>query len=132
MTIGVAALPLNLLSSMYWRRPISARATSFTRTMALPSGLARRMMSSYRDGSTNGAWVTTGKVICTLPAFGSAFTWPAPNSAFWFETAFWMSVVVMPSEAMRSGFIQMRIAWSGTPKICAWPAPLTRLIASRT
>ena len=38
----------------------------------------------------------------------------------------------MLSEAIRSGFIQMRIAWSGTPMICAWPAPFTRLIASST
>ena len=33
---------------------------------------------------------------------------------------------------MRSGFSQMRIAWSGTPKICAWLAPGTRLSASST
>ena len=38
----------------------------------------------------------------------------------------------MPSEAIRSGFIQIRIAWLGTPMICAWPAPLTRFSASST
>ena len=40
--------------------------------------------------------------------------------------------VVIDSEAILSGFIQMRMAWSGTPMICAWPAPGTRLSASST
>ncbi len=46
---------------MYWRNPTSARATSPTRTIALPSWLARRMICSYCRGSVNGACVTTGK-----------------------------------------------------------------------
>ncbi len=65
----------------------------------------------------NGGWVTTGNVSCTSPAFGCWPIWPAPKSAFWLATACWISVVVMPSDAIRSGFIQMRMAWSGTPKI---------------
>ena len=125
-------MPLSLLSTMYCCRPTSARATSPTRTIALPSWLARRMMFSYCRGSVNGGCVTTGKVSSTGPALGCWPICPAPNSAFCWLMAFAMSVVVMPSEAMRSGFIQIRIAWSGTPMICAWPAPLTRLIASRT
>ena len=80
----------------------------------------------------NGPWVTTGKVSSTRPAVGCWPIWPAPKRAFWLCTAFWMSLVVIPSEAMRSGFIQMRIAWSGTPMIEAWPAPGTRLRASST
>ncbi len=96
--------------------------------MALPSWLARRMMFSYSAGSVNGGWVTTGKVSCTCPAVGCWPIWPAPKRAFWLATACWMSLVVIPSEAIRSGFIQIRIAWSGTPKIDACPAPGTRLI----
>ena len=46
--------------------------------MALPSGLARRMMFSYSAGLVNGRWVTTGNVICTLPAVGCCPIWPAP------------------------------------------------------
>ena len=76
--------------------------------------------------------MTTGNVNCTGPAVGCWPIWPAPKSAFWLATAFWMSLVVIPSEAIRSGFIQIRIAWSGMPMIEAWPAPGTRLIASRT
>jgi hypothetical protein len=132
MAISVAGSRLSWLSTMYWRSPISARATSPRRTMALPSVLARRMMRSYWRGSVNWACVTTGKVSCTLPGLGSWPIWPAPNSAFCWFTALAMSLVVMPSEAMRSGFIQMRIAWSGTPMICAWPAPGTRFNASST
>ncbi len=100
--------------------------------LALPSALARRMMRSYWRGSVNWACVTTGKVSCTLPGLGSWPIWPAPNSAFCWFTALAMSLVVMLSEAMRSGFIQMRMAWSGAPMICAWPAPGTRLMASST
>ena len=58
----------------------------------------------------NGAWVTTGNVSSIGPADGCWPIWPAPNSAFCAFTAFAMSDVVMPSEAMRSGFIQIRIA----------------------
>ena len=100
---------------MYWRRPTSARATSPIRTIALPSWLALRMMFSYWRGSTNGACVTTGKVSSTAPAVGCCPIWPAPKSAFCFCTALAMSLVVMPSDAIRSGFIQIRIAWSATP-----------------
>ena len=71
------------------------------------------MIFSYWRGSVNGACVTTGKVSSTGPALGCWPIWPAPNSAFCWLTALAMSVVVMPSEAMRSGFIQIRIAWSG-------------------
>ena len=73
----------------------------------------------------------TGKVCCTGSRVGWAPTWPAPQRAFCRETASWMSLVVIPSEAIRSGFIQIRIAWSGMPKICAWPAPLIRWIEGR-
>ena len=45
--MNVAGVPFIWLSTMYCWRPISARATSPTRTMALPSWLARRMMFSY-------------------------------------------------------------------------------------
>ena len=80
----------------------------------------------------NGSWVTTGKVSSTRPAVGCWPICPAPKRAFWLAIDFLMSVVVIPREAMRSGFIQIRMAWSGTPMIEAWPAPGTRLIASRT
>ena len=66
------------------------------------------------------------------PAVGCCPICPAPNSAFCALIALVMSVVVMPSEAIRSGFIQIRIAWSGTPMIDAGPAPGTRFNASRT
>jgi len=77
------------------------------------------MMFSYCAGSLKGRWVTTGKVSCTGPAVGSWPIWPAPKSWFWLATACWMSLVVIPREAIRSGFIQIRMAWSGTPMICA-------------
>ena len=128
----VAGTALSLLSTMYCFRPTCARATSPTRTIALPSWLARRMIFSYCRGSVNGPCVTTGNVSSTGPAVGCWPICPAPNSAFCALIALTMSVVVMASEAMRSGFIQMRIAWSGTPRICAWPAPGTRFSASRT
>ncbi len=130
--MNVVGVPLSLESTMYWRRPTSARATSPTRTIALPSWLARRMICSYCRGSVNGACVTTGNVSSTGPAVGCCPIWPAPNSAFCALIALAMSVVVMPSEAIRSGFIQIRIAWSGTPMIDAWPAPGTRFSASST
>ncbi len=100
--------------------------------MALPSWLARRMICSYCRGSVNGACVTTGKVSSTGPAVGCCPICPAPNSAFCALMALAMSLVVMPSEVMRSGFIQIRIAWSGTPMIDACPAPGTRFSASST
>ena len=80
----------------------------------------------------NGACVTTGNVSSTGPAVGCCPIWPAPNSSFCSLIALAMSLVVMPSEAIRSGFIQIRIAWSGTPMIDACPAPGTRFIASST
>ena len=51
---------------------------------------------------------------------------PGPVQRVLAETARWMSLVVIPSDAIRSGFIQIRIAWSGMPMIEAWPAPGTR------
>ena len=128
----VALTPLSLLSTMYCCSPISARATSPTRTIALPSWLARRMMFSYCRASVNCGWVTTGNVSSTGPAFGCEPIWPAPNSWFCWLIALAMSDVVIPREAIRSGFIQTRIAWFGTPRICACPAPLTRFSASST
>ena len=98
----------------------------------LPSWLARRMIFSYCFGSVNGRCVTTGKLSSTGAAVGCWPICPAPKSAFWAATAFWMSVVVIWSEAMRSGFIQIRIAWLATPRTCAWPAPCTRFSASST
>ena len=89
-------------------------------------------MFSYWRGSVNGGCVTTGTVRSIGADVGCAPIWPAPNSAFCWLTALARSVVVMPSEAMRSGFIQIRIAWSATPMMFAWPAPLTRLRASST
>ena len=100
--------------------------------MALPSWLARRMIFSYSEGSTNRGWVTTGKVCSTFPSLGRAPICPAPKRAFWFATAACRSLVVIPSEAILSGSIQIRIAWSGVPRIAASPAPLTLLTASRT
>ena len=128
----VVGVPFSFESTMYWRSPISARATSPRRTIALPSWLARRMIRSYCAGSMNGPCVTTGKVSSTGPALGCWPIWPAPVSAFCELIALAMSEVVMPSEAIRSGFIQIRIAWSAAPMIWAWPAPLTRLTASST
>ncbi len=90
------------------------------------------MICSYWRGSVNGACVTTGNVSSTGPAEGCCPICPAPNSAFCALIALAMSLVVMPSEAIRSGFIQIRIAWSGMPMICAWPAPSTRFSASST
>ena len=49
-------------------------------------------------------------VNCTGSDVGCWPIWPAPNREFWDETACWISLVVIPSEAIRSGFIQMRIA----------------------
>ena len=89
-------------------------------------------MFSYWRGSVYCGCVTTGNVSSTLPALGCWPICPAPKSWFCWLTAFAMSDVVMPSEAIRSGFIQIRIAWFGTPMICAWPAPLTRFSASST
>jgi hypothetical protein len=132
MAMKVAGALFSLLSTMYWRSPTSARATSPTRTMALPSWLARRMIFSNWRGSVNWPCVTTGKVSCTGAALGCWPICPAPKSAFCALMALAMSLVVTASEAMRSGFIQMRIAWSGTPMICAWPAPGTRFSASST
>jgi hypothetical protein len=56
----VAAVPFIWLSTMYCCSPISARATSPTRTIALPSWLARRMMFSYCLGSVYCGCVMTG------------------------------------------------------------------------
>jgi hypothetical protein len=66
----VAGVPFISLLTMYCCRPISARATSPTRTMALPSCEARRMMFSYCLGSVYCGWVMTGNVSSTGPAFG--------------------------------------------------------------
>ena len=74
-------------------------------------------------GSVNGRCVTTGKVSCDRRRRRLLADLAGAEQRVLACTACWMSLVVMPSEAMRSGFIQMRIAWSGTPKICAWPAP---------
>ncbi len=90
------------------------------------------MMLSYWRGSVYWPCVTTGNVISTGALLGCWPICPAPKSWFCELTAFAMSVVVMPSDAIRSGFIQMRIAWSGTPSTCAWPAPGTRFSASST
>jgi hypothetical protein len=103
-----------------------------SRTSALPSWLARRIIRSYWAGSVAGRCITTGRVSSVRPALGGWPSWPAPNKAFCPATDCWMSVVVMPRAAMRSGFIQMRIAWSGTPMMAACPAPGTRLMASST
>ena len=115
----VAGTPFILLSTMYCCSPISARATSPTRTIALPSWLARRMMFRYWLGSVNCGCVTTGNVSSTGPAFGCWPICPAPNSWFCWLIALAMSEVVICNDAMRSGFIQIRIAWLGTPMICA-------------
>ena len=68
------------------------------------------MMFSYCQGSPNGLCVTTGKVCCSGADEGCWPIWPAPTRVFCSLTACWMSLVVIPSEAMRSGFIQMRMA----------------------
>ena len=90
------------------------------------------MIFSYCFGSVNGRCVMTGKLSSTGAAVGCWPTCPAPNSLFWAAMAFWMSLVVISSEAMRSGFIQIRIAWLATPSTWACPAPGTRLSASST
>ena len=56
---------------------------------------------------------------------------PTANCWFCCLTTLAMSLAVMPSWAMRSGLSQMRIAYSGTPKIDAWLAPLMRLMVLR-
>ena len=106
----VAGTPFILLSTMYCWSPISARATSPTRTIALPSCDARRMMFSYCLGSVYCGCVMTGNVSSTGPAFGCWPIWPAPKSWFCWLIALAMSDVVIPSDAIRSGFIQIRIA----------------------
>ncbi len=87
----VAGVPFIWLSTMYCWRPISARATSPTRTMALPSWLARRMMFSYCLGSVNCGCVMTGNVSSTGPALGCCPICPAPNSWFCWLIALAMS-----------------------------------------
>ncbi len=76
--------------------------------------------------------VTTGTVISTGCAVGDWPIAPAPNCWFCLAIAVWMSVVVMPREAMRSGLSQTRMALSDAPNSEAWFAPGTRLIASST
>jgi len=81
----------------------------------------RRMMLSYCAGSLNGLWVTTGNVSCTGPAVGS---WRSGLRKELVLAGHRLLDVARgdPREAIRSGFIQIRIAWSGTPMICACPA----------
>ena len=89
--------------------------------------LARRIMLSNCAGSVM-VLVVTGNVCFTGYGVGGAPIRPTANCWFWFLIALAISVVEMPSCAIRSGLSQMRIAYSGTPKIDAWLAPGIRLI----
>ena len=51
-------------------------------SIALPGLLARRIIFSYCEGSTNGRCVTTGKLSSTGVCVGCWPIWPAPKSAF--------------------------------------------------
>ena len=75
--------------------------------------------------------VVTGKVCLTGYGVGWSPMRPTANCWFWFLIALAISVVEIRSCAIRSGLSQMRIAYSGTPKIDAWFAPGMRLIVER-
>ena len=75
--------------------------------------------------------VVTGNVCLTGWGVGGAPMRPTANCSFWFLTALAISLVEMPSWAIRSGLSHTRIAYSGTPKIDAWLAPGMRLIVDR-
>ena len=116
--MGVAGTPFTLLSSMYALRPTSTRATSFTRTMALPFGFARRMISSYSEGLRKGPGSRPGTSFAPFVAW-LLTDLAGPRKGVLLGTALLYVGRRDPMEAIRSGFIPIRIAWSGTPKIWA-------------
>ncbi len=83
---------------------------SFRRTSATSPDCARRIMLSNSAGSVMRPLVAIGKVSWTAPSVGDWPMRPAENCWFWLATAFFTSSVVMPSEAIRSGLSQMRMA----------------------
>ncbi len=103
---------------------------SLTRTSAASAFELRRIIESNCDGSVI-VPVVTGNVCLTGYGVGGAPMRPTANCWFWFLIASATSLVEILSCAMRSGFSQMRMAYSGTPKIEAWLAPGMRLMVPR-
>ncbi|MNS73166.1 hypothetical protein D3C72_1065980 [compost metagenome] len=83
---------------------------SLSRTSAASPDCARRIMFSNSAGSVIWPLVAIGNVCRTGSVVGDCPIRPAENCWFCALTAFLTSSVVMPSDAIRSGRSQSRMA----------------------